>query len=62
MTDTRVRVVFDSVITGGNPGDSGAFERAEAKKFIDAGVAHYETPIKAPRKSAAKKKPVRKGK
>ncbi len=58
MTDTRVRVIFDKVVTGWNPQDSGAFEPAEAKKYVDAGVAHYEEPIKP----TAKKKPVKKRK
>lgn len=59
MTDTRVRVVFDSVITGWNPGDSGAFTPAEAKQFVDEGVAHYEEPVKVTHKPAAKKSPAR---
>lgn len=62
MTDTRVRVVFDKVIPGWNPQDSGAFEPAEAKKYVDDGVAHYESPVKVTQKPTAKKKPVRKRK
>lgn len=38
----KVKIIYDRVVEGFNPGDAAHYEKKEAAEIVKSGVAHYE--------------------